>query len=132
MAFRLPESLKTGFPETDEDHEVLISYVNAIARAEQSNDSQTLMARLHEFREELARHFQTEEAILREAGYPRVNGHARHHAEIIAFLDKLIRDIPAGEGRGGIAETCFHELVSVVLMRDRRFLNWLADRRMGK
>lgn len=131
MTFNLPDSLRTGFPEIDEDHEVLISRLNMIDRAERSGDPEKLLARLHDLRAELVGHFHTEEAILREAGYPEANGHAEHHAEIIASLENLIRDFRAGQVRGGIAETCFRDLVSVLLTRDMEFHSWLADRRTG-
>lgn len=43
-------------------------------------------------------------------------------------MDDIRRDQPI-EGRA--AFICFHELVSVVLLRDMHFVNWMEDRKLA-
>jgi hemerythrin len=82
---------------------------------------------LTEFKAHLSEHFQYEESHLRAVGYPKLSAHAKHHAEMIVVLDRLIGDVQNGEPTDGVAYICFHELVSAILLRDMQFINWLAD-----
>jgi hemerythrin-like metal-binding protein len=128
VAFDLTESLRTGIEQLDDDHRHLISRVNLVAEIEQSADTKALVGALSEFKADLAKHFQSEEAHLQAVSYPKLSSHAKHHAETIIALDRLIRDIQDGVSiEGGAAYICYHELISVVLLRDMQFINWQAD-----
>lgn len=128
MPFQFSESLRTGIEALDADHRALIDDINRIEAAEQNLDAPALMKMMSEFRASLAGHFREEENQLRSVGYPRRDAHSRHHAETLVTLDRLIRDMEAGQPiDGGVANACFHEVVSAVLLQDMRFLNWLAD-----
>ncbi|GIK96276.1 MAG: hypothetical protein BroJett029_04850 [Alphaproteobacteria bacterium] len=132
MTFVLPASLLTGIEKLDEDHRHLVTCVNVIAEAEHNADQGEVLDRLTDFKVDLAEHFEAEENYLRAVNYPRRNAHATHHAEVIVALDRLARDLKAGDRTEGIAHACFHELISAVLLRDMQFLNWLADRQTGR
>lgn len=133
MKFKFMESLRTGIKTLDDDHRDLIGRVNLIAELEQPADTAALIDALSEFKADLVRHFQSEEAHLRAVNYPRLDSHARHHAETILALDRLMRDVENSEPiEGGAAYVCYHELVVVVLQRDMQFINWAADRQKLK
>lgn len=126
--FKLLESLLTGVKRLDDDHRNLISRINSVAEVEKSGDPAALMRSLSDFRAELAKHFQEEEAHLEAMKYPLLRSHAQHHAQTLAALDQLMREVSSGEPREmSVAHICFHELASMVLRRDMQFVNWLAD-----
>lgn len=126
--FQLSESFRTGLDRLDEEHRALIDRINEVAEAERAGGAGLLPA-LRDFRDELCRHFRDEEAELEAAGYPDRRAHAEHHAQSLVALDGLIARIEGQPRRdGGVAATCFHELISAVLLRDMEFVNWLADR----
>ena len=128
MAFELTESLRTGIEHVDDDHRNLISRINSVAELEQSADAKAMIGALSDFKADLANHFQSEEACLRAVNYPELGSHAKHHAETIIAVDRLIRDLQDGRPiKGGAANVCYHELVSVLLRKDMQFANWLAD-----
>lgn len=134
MKFELRESMRTGIEQIDADHWELIACVNSIAGLGESADTAALVAALARFRTDLATHFQSEETHMGAVNYPKLGSHAKHHAETIEALDRLIRDVQTGAPtEGGVAHICYHELISVVLLRDMQFINWMADRpRLGE
>lgn len=128
MVFQFTESLRTGIEHLDDEHRQLISRINLIAEIEQSIDTAALLGALSEFKADLAKHFQSEEAHLLAVNYPKLNSHAKHHAETVVALDRLIRDVQDGASiEGGAAYICYHEIVSAVLLQDMQFINWQAD-----
>ncbi len=131
--FRITESLRTGVPALDNDHEQLIEHINAMAELEDSAGSEEMLEALERFHAHLVRHFQAEESNLREVAYPRIEAHLKHHADILKALDRLMDDIRRNEPiEGSAAQICYHELVSAVLFRDMQFVNWLADRALAQ
>lgn len=133
MAYKLNDNLRTGVAYLDEDHDDLVENVNGIADAEKAGSFEALLRRLAAFKNDLAEHFRDEENLLRELRYPKAAAHSRHHAEVIFALDRLICDVEAGAAvTGEIAATCYHELVSTVLLRDMEFVNWLADQQIKR
>lgn len=133
MAFELNHTLRTGIADLDADHLHLVEHVNAIADAEKAGSIDALLARIAAFKNDLAEHFRGEEEHLRAVHYPKTGAHARHHAEIIVALDRLMRDVETGAVTAGeIAATCYHELISTVLLRDMQFVNWLADQQLRR
>jgi len=129
VRFKFTESVRTGIKHLDDDHLNLISRINSVAELEPFADTVAIINALSEFRTDLAKHFQSEEAHLKAVDYPKLAYHARHHEETINALDQLMRDIENGEPiEGTVADICYHELISTVLRRDMEFINWLADR----
>lgn len=129
--FSITPALHTGIAELDQDHQKLIDHINDIAAKERSSNHEVVLRALAEFRAELIDHFRTEETRLEAANYPLLHAHARHHSEILAALDRLMEDIRKDEPiEGRAAFICFHELVSVVLLRDMHFINWMEDKKL--
>lgn len=133
MTFVLTGGLRTGLKDIDDDHLELVSAINAIADLERHGDLASVRAALLEFKMDLIEHFHREEAQMRQLHYPEVISHTRHHAEAIATLGGLMRSVDDGSPvAGGVAPACFHELLNLVLHKDMRFINWLADRRASE
>lgn len=129
MKFKFIKSVRTGIEHLDDDHRKLISHINSIAELEQFADTTAIIDALLEFKEQLAKHFQGEEAYLKAVDYPKLGHHIKHHEEILDALDQLMRNIQEGKPiEGAAADICYHELIMVVLQRDMEFMNWLADR----
>lgn len=127
MPFEFLPSFVTGTSQLDEEHRELVTRVNAIAAFEHAGDTAGLLKALAVFRADLAAHFAAEEAQLVRVGYPKHSSHATHHAETIVALDRLVDGLERGEPPHEVAETCFHELISNLILEDMQFLNWLAD-----
>jgi hemerythrin-like metal-binding protein len=128
MAFELTASFLTGIDHLDGEHRELMARINSIADLERSRDTAALIRALLEFRADLTRHFEGEEAHLKDLSYPKLSSHAKHHAEIIVALERLTRGVEIDEPiEAGVANVCFHELISAVLLNDMQFINWLAD-----
>ncbi len=128
MVFELTESLHTGIGHVDDEHRNLISRINSIAALERTADTEALIGALSAFKADLADHFESEEAYLEAVNYPERAAHAKHHAETIIVLDRLIRNLQDdGSIEGGAANACYHQLITVLLRKDMQFANWLAD-----
>ncbi|MEX2630516.1 MAG: hemerythrin family protein [Tistlia sp.] len=132
MKFELTDAFLTGDPWIDEDHRRLAATIDSIHATERSADPQGLFAVLAAFRAHLAHHFAQEEAHLKAMRYPHLEPHRAHHGEILEALERLMRSVEDGRPvEGGVAQTCYHELIRVVLLRDMQFANWVADRNQG-
>jgi len=128
VVFELTESLHTGIGHVDDEHRSLISRINSIGALERSADMEALIGALAAFKADLAEHFENEEVYLKEVNYPELRSHAKHHAETIVVLDRLIRNHrDGGSIDGGAANACYHQLITVLLRKDMQFANWLAD-----
>lgn len=132
--FSLLPSMLTGIAHMDAEHHDLVGAINRIHEAEKRGSGPDVLKRLAEFRDHLAGHFEHEESYLALQQYPARDAHAKHHAESLVALDRMIEELSEGGIElGDIAAGCFSELLGAILMMDMRFLNWQAEmeRRAG-
>lgn len=92
-------SMSVGNEQMDADHRMLISLINQMAIASDRVDEITLELVLDELHGYTVLHFQREEEMLREAGYPDLEQHIRIH-QALAYR---VVDIRRRYLRGGIA-----------------------------
>lgn len=130
--FTLTASMMTGVPQIDSEHRTLVEIINALAEAERHLRSDDVIAALGHFQRELESHFQREEAYLRSIRFPGQAAHEAHHAETLSRLEEVKNDAAAQPGAGGVAITCFDELLRAVLKQDLEVVNWEADRKLHK
>ena len=127
--YSLISSMLTGITQLDVEHHELVSAINRVHEAELRGSVPDTVKRLAEFKEHLAGHFEHEEGYFTLHRYPALDAHAKHHAETLVALERIIEDLSAGAIElGEIAAECFNELLDTILMMDMRFLNWLAER----
>lgn len=126
--YKLQPSMMTGVAQIDAEHLDLVTAINQIGAAGQEKASPDVIRRLGAFRDDVVRHFENEERYLRIVRYPAADSHAKHHAEIIAALDRLVEGLQDGAlTPRQVAEECFHELIGAVIVMDMRFRDWHAE-----
>lgn len=126
--YSLTPSMQTGIAQLDAEHQDLVMAINRIEEAERHGATPGVIMQLREFKEHLTEHFDSEERYLRMLHYPDADAHAKHHAETVTALDRMLQSVLDGEIEiGEIARECFHELLGTVITVDMRFLNWHAE-----
>ena len=76
-------------PELDEDHQRLLSCVNALIASVASKAPAGVQWALSELRSETEDHFAREETLMREAQYPRLKQHCARHQRLLRELSTL-------------------------------------------
>jgi len=91
-------SLAIDVPEIDDQHRALFAEVDrfdaAVRAGVQGAEIRKLFAFLGQYAQE---HFESEERLMRDAGYPRLASHALEHAE---FRRRLATLLPHWESEG--------------------------------
>lgn len=78
--FALPDSMLVGHPEIDRDHKILFARANDIRDALRLNDHVRAAQLADNLINEIIDHFEREERVLFEAGYPDADIHAQYHS----------------------------------------------------
>lgn len=88
---------ETGLGMIDAQHRALFEAVNRLAEAYQSGEAH---ARVQESLEFLVRytweHFQDEEQVMRESGFPGLSAHSEEHSRLLQEVHKLQAQQAAG------------------------------------
>ncbi|MBO6522009.1 MAG: hemerythrin family protein [Rhodospirillales bacterium] len=123
---RLPEAFETGIPSVDAEHRDLVATLNGCLRAHDGENISNFENRLGRFIAELRLHFVNEEMLMKDAGYPGLEKHARHHQawieELRGLLDRL-RERGAADQKDVVA--FFQRLIADVSKADIKFVEYL-------
>ena len=123
--FRWGDHYLLGVEEIDRQHQDLVGLLNGIHEAVQSGEglaaSEPLLRKLVT---DVRKHFQTEEKLMRESGYPRLKGHRADHNSLARKLQTLQRDLRIGQAE--LSEPLLGELKD--WLRDHMLL---ADKPFG-
>ncbi len=96
--------MSVGVPEIDEDHRVLISVINELAemkgREDRASQLQGCFSHLRSYAEF---HFSREEAMMRTAGYPALDGHQAEHRAFEAKMAELSETLEGDNGKAAAA-----------------------------
>lgn len=85
----LPDSMRVGHPEIDDDHETLFAFANDIRDALR-NDDRVQAAKLADgLIDEIIDHFKREEKVLFEVGYPDAETHAQYHSILLSKAEEV-------------------------------------------
>ena len=88
----------SGNSQIDNQHRDLIQIAQKLLHLYLSNTRPLLMQNQLELMfQHVIIHFETEEKILAEAGYPELESHTRVHEKLVAKLNRLYQDYQAGE-----------------------------------
>lgn len=87
----LDQALQTGHPLIDHQHQALLSLCLGLQQAmrEQASGAD-LLRRLLLLQRLLAEHFQCEERVMREQGYPAYAPHRQEHQRLLAELAPMV------------------------------------------
>lgn len=127
-----------GHPIIDHDHAAMAAAINELARFYQADGGAAtdidrrakLAAAIAEMREVTAKHFQSEQWIMENAGYPTLNAHRRQHEDLLAEFDAFsaqFQATPASEGEH-VLRFLRDWFVFHVQTWDEAFARWLAAR----
>jgi hemerythrin len=99
MLIHWPEILEMGYPEIDDDHRELIKQSNELTKLiNLQSPWPDIFLALSILAEEFARHFRTEEEVLKRTGFPRTDAHALQHRRLEKSLTELIALAGAVDG----------------------------------
>ena len=88
----------SGNDQIDNQHQKLILIANQLLQLYLSNAKpQQLHNQLELMFQHVIVHFETEEKILADVGYPDLASHARIHEKLVAKLNRLYQDYQAGD-----------------------------------
>lgn len=115
----------------DDQHRQLFQLINDLAEALEAGALERCRAVAEEFIKAARRHFQWEEAFLRDIGFPHVDDHAHYHDRLLRLAEQA-RESCTEEAVTRDHEACFDQLVSVfvddVVRGDLTFKSYLEDR----
>ena len=124
----LTDSLRTGHPQIDAEHEKLFGCANMLIDA--IGDSERFGEMAAKFFTMVEEHFVNEINILKELGFPRVEQHARFHEEAVEEMAHLRRQLETGsllDMPELIQERTVGLLVHDILQEDMEFKSFLSE-----
>lgn len=88
--------------EIDEQHEHVQDALNAFVNAGRNHEgADAILQALDGFVRETNEHFEAEEKMMRECGYPSMEVHKQRHAEFVRTIEEMGRDL---RGKGATEE----------------------------
>ncbi|WNJ98870.1 hemerythrin family protein [Thalassospiraceae bacterium LMO-JJ14] len=124
--FRLPEAFKIGISSIDDDHLNLVESINRSLLTQDGNNIKDFKKVFESFISDLKQHFENEEELMREAGYPGLDDHANHHK---ACLNQLNMSLETCNRRGYADRKditgLFHNLIGIIAKADLKFVEYL-------
>jgi hemerythrin len=130
-------SLETGEPDIDEQHRELFRRIDQLLAATRDRRARTEVGRLLTFLGDyVVHHFEAEERIMAEAGYPEAPTHHDEHQRFVAEYARLFQDYRA-DGAGPVFVIKFGNRVTAWLCEhicrtDRRLVDYLNAHRDGR
>lgn len=80
------DSMSVGNLHIDEQHKILIDTINQLASAESQNDRPVVSMIIDELVSYAAFHFQYEEQLIEDGGYPELDKHRRIHQSFVDWI----------------------------------------------
>jgi hemerythrin len=130
-------SLETGDPEIDEQHRELFRRIDQLMAATHDRRARAEVGRLLTFLGDyVVDHFEAEERLMAEYGYPEAALHQLEHRRFVDEYARLYQDYQA-EGPGPVFVVKFGNRVTAWLCEhicrtDRRLADHLASQREGR
>ncbi|QMT40579.1 bacteriohemerythrin [Neisseria shayeganii] len=79
--------LDTGFDDIDEQHKVLVQYINDLYDAKEKGDKQAISEVFQHLIDYTVEHFSYEEMMLQEADYHLIEPHKKVHANFVSKMN---------------------------------------------
>lgn len=95
------EDLNTGIPVIDGQHRQIVSYINHLHDARESNDRKAIGDVINDLVDYTLSHFSFEEELMLEAGYPFAGPHKRVHDVFVKRVAEYQLRYKAGEDISG-------------------------------
>ncbi|THB77555.1 MAG: bacteriohemerythrin [Desulfobulbaceae bacterium] len=111
--------LELGLKEIDKQHKKLVDMINNLHRAMKTGKGDmAIMSILSGLTDYTVTHFEYEESLFEEHGYPDSDAHKGHHAKLVAQIQDIQRDLKEGKDK-----------ISMDLMSF--LMSWLTDHIRG-
>lgn len=131
--FSLPDNMRVGHPEIDCDHETLFDRANDIRDALRQDDRVQAAALADSLLDEILDHFDREDLVLFEAGYPDAETHAQYHGILRSKMEEVRIVLLGLLGDGPQSIVSFGMLVSFLvndpIAADMDFKAFFRDRK---
>ncbi len=102
-AFEWNPALETGNAAIDHDHKMIFGLANQLGAAAARQDGGSVVDHvLNALCEHTRMHFEREEKVMREAGYPETEVHTRHHGQMLFMLQHFLMRRQDTTGRFGM------------------------------
>jgi hemerythrin len=123
--------LETGIAEIDEQHQLLFRKAASVLEAVKAGHGGMELRQTIAFLADYAAvHFETEERVMRAAGFPGADAHAEIHRRIARRLAEVAADFEADGVTAGLVadvEAMMRGWVTMHIMeKDRALADWLA------
>lgn len=93
MSIAWNDSYKIGNPEVDQQHQHLFELTNQFITTEGIANMRALIIQLYKHTRE---HFEQEEALMRQVGFPGLTQHQENHNQFLRRLSELSMDVGKG------------------------------------
>ncbi len=96
--------MSVGVPEIDDDHRVLIAVINELAEIQGREDRVSELRGCFSHLKSYAEfHFSREEAMMRTAGFPALDGHQAEHRAFEAKMAELQETLEGDDGKAAVS-----------------------------
>lgn len=128
------DQLSVGSPEIDDDHKQLLEFVNQLHDAVTAAESEKVVGRiLLQLIEYTRDHFAREEKLMRAAGYPDVERHAKIHqaltSKVLKFAQRYLRT-PTEQVKRELIDFLAAWLVDHIIKEDRRIGAYMRGKKI--
>lgn len=123
-------ALSVGVGTIDDDHRKLIDLLNGVfAACAMGVGDEVVGDAVRELRAYTLHHFEREENLLVEKGYPKCPAHREEHKKLIGQLDEMTPKLTGAEPGGGMQVMMFlrHWLIDHIMAHDLEYARFLKE-----
>ena len=128
------DTLKVGNKLIDQEHEMLISYINLLKKAVENEASGAIVGQVMRGLVEYTRtHFFVEEELMKAYDYPDRESHMKAHDGFRAKATTLVKSLENGEkiDLQGVLAFLIEWLTAHILKIDAKLAEFLRDKRLA-
>lgn len=128
------DTLRVGNKLMDQEHEMLISYINLLQKAAENEASDNIVNHVVRGLVEYTRtHFFVEEELMKAFDYPDRESHMKAHEGFRAKANALVRDADRGEeiDLPGVLTFLTEWLTAHILKIDAKLADFLKDKSLA-
>jgi hemerythrin-like metal-binding protein len=125
--YALPRAFSVPYATANEDHQELVGFLNQLAACVTEGESDTLAQIIDRFVLTLQCHFASDEKLMDEVAYPRLEEHRTAHCHCIERISSALEQVKAcGRIERETLDDIFATLVDVVARVDLYFRDFLV------